>query len=120
MSNLSGVIGLARRAGKLKFGSEQTVDAIRSIKTPSLVCLASDASENTVKRITDGCRSHHVALVTLPIRKDELGRCIGRTAEVSVVAIMDGNFRKAIIKQLEVTTTSGDSVPAGGANHGCQ
>lgn len=120
MNNLSGMIGLARRAGKLRFGTEQTVDAIRSSGKPKLVCLSSDASENTVKRVTDGCRFHHVELVILPIAKDELGRCIGNTMDVSVVAIMDVNFRKAICKQLEVTNASGNMSSAGGAIHDSQ
>lgn len=87
------------------------MDAIRSCHKPDLVCLASDASANTVKKVTDGCKSHYVELVTLPIPKAELGRCIGRTMEVSVVAIMDPNFRLAVLKQLEMTN-------AGGAIHG--
>ncbi|MGM9637885.1 MAG: L7Ae/L30e/S12e/Gadd45 family ribosomal protein [Eubacteriales bacterium] len=120
MNNLSGMIGLARRAGKLRFGTEQTVDAIRSPGKPKLVCLSSDASENTVKKITDGCHYHQVELVVLPISKAELGRCIGKTMEVSVVAIMDVNFRKAIFKQLEVTNASGDMNSAGGAIHDSQ
>lgn len=111
VSNLSGMIGLIRRAGKIKFGSEQTVDAIRSYRKPDLVCLASDASANTVKKITDGCKTHHVELVTLPIPKSELGRCIGRAMDVSVVAVMDASFRLAVLKQLEMTN-------AGGAIHG--
>lgn len=119
MNRLSGMIGLARRAGKIRFGAEQTVDAIRSLGAkPNLVCLSSDASENTVKRIKDGCNSHKVALVSLPIDKAELGRCIGRTMDVSVVAVMDANFKKAIIKQIEAINASGDMSSAGGAIDG--
>lgn len=116
-SRLSGVIGLARKAGKLVFGGELTVKAIRSGRKPALVCLASDASDNTVKRIADGCAHHRVELARLPIGKAELGRCIGHTTDVSVVAITDENFRTAVYKQLEMTNASGEDA-AGGAIHG--
>ena len=44
------MIGLARRAGKIAFGANLVVSAIRSLRKPSLVLMASDASDNTKKK----------------------------------------------------------------------
>lgn len=117
MNNLLGVIGLACRAGKIKFGTEQSVGAVRSPVKPVLVCVAYDASENSKKKLFDSCGFHNVQCVTLPIGKAELGRSIGKTMDVSAVAVIDDNFRAAIMKQLENNNTSGDN-SAGGAIYG--
>lgn len=117
MNNLLGVMGLACRAGKIKFGTEQTVQAVRSPVKPALVCVAYDASDNSKKRLFDSCNYHNVQCVSLPTNKAELGRAIGKTMDVSAVAVTDDNFRAAIMKQLENNNTSGDR-SAGGAIYG--
>lgn len=118
MNGLLGVIGLACRAGKIKFGTEQSVLAVRSVSKPALVCISNDASFNTVKKLTDSCRTHNVEFAVMPISKYELGKCIGKTMDVSAIAVTDENFRKAIKKQMEKIDYCGDSESAGGAIHG--
>lgn len=117
MSNLLGVIGLAYRAGKLKFGTEQTVLAVRSPKKPSIVCVATDASDNSKKKILDGCSFHGVECVIIDETKALLAKSIGKTMDVSAVAVFDDNFKAAIMKQLKKNNECGDS-SAGGAIYG--
>lgn len=117
MSNLLGVIGLACRAGKLKFGTEQTVLAIRSLNKPCLVCVAIDASDNSKKRILDSCSFHSVDCVIIEETKAHLAKSIGKTMDVSAVAVIDDNFKAAIMKQLKKNNECGDN-SAGGAIYG--
>jgi ribosomal protein L7Ae-like RNA K-turn-binding protein len=118
LNNLTGVIGIAYKAGRIRFGSEQAIEAVRSARHIPLACVAVDASDNTKKRVSDSCKSHGVEYLELPISKEELGKCIGKKMDVSAFAVTDENFRKAIHKQLEKISASGDRKSAGGAIHG--
>ena len=96
------MIGLARRAGKLVFGTEMVRDAVRSEKNensgkrPLLVFVSSDASENTLKRISDCCFFYSVPLVKADVTSEELGRMIGKTSDVACVAMTDKNMSDAV------------------------
>ena len=109
------MIGLARRAGKIAFGANLVVSAIRSLRKPSLVLMASDASDNTKKKITDGCSYHGVKLVNTEYSGDVLAKTIGKTSDVMVVAIMDESFAKSIISKINDPGDAGSKNSAGGA-----
>jgi len=51
------MIGLCKRAGKLVTGEQKVLENIKK-KTSSLVIIATDASNGTLKRITDKCISY--------------------------------------------------------------
>lgn len=70
--------------------------AIRSHQA-LLVLLTSDAAPNAVKRITDSCASHGIQLMTIRYTKAEIGAAIGQSGEVAAVALLDHNFKKAIL-----------------------
>ena len=50
MEKIFGMLGLARRAGKLIYGSDAAVNAVRSGKAKAVI-LAADASDRTKKLI---------------------------------------------------------------------
>ena len=92
------LLGLANRARKIISGEELSLKEIRSGKA-KLVLLSKDASTNTVKKITDKCRSYNVPFRMIENR-EVLGHAIGKEARV-VVAILDGGFAKKLLTLLD-------------------
>ncbi len=90
-------LGLANRARKLISGEELVVREVRKQKA-KLVLLASDASENTKKKVADKCSYYNVSVKIVPDRYT-LGQAIGKDARV-VVAVMDEGFAKKLATML--------------------
>lgn len=92
-SKTVGMLGLARRAGKLIYGSDAAEKAVRSGKA-KLVIVAEDASERTKKLMENKCKSFGVSLFYF-LTASELGENFGKS-DISVLAISDKNFAGAI------------------------
>ncbi|WP_134686241.1 YlxQ family RNA-binding protein [Brevibacillus migulae] len=90
---LKQMLGLAMRARKVVTGEELVVGAIRSNQA-KLVLLATDASANTTKKISDKC-SHYAVPLYVPADRLELGAAIGKEARVTV-AITDAKLADSI------------------------
>ena len=88
-----GMLGLARRAGKIIFGSDAAEKAVRAGKAV-LVIMAEDASDRTKKLMTNKCKSFSVPLYVFS-NATELGNKIGKS-DISVLAVGDKNFASAI------------------------
>ena len=98
-----GLLGFARKAGRLVIGTELVCNAVRSgkVKTmPRIVLLAADASANTQKRVTNLCKYYECECATLHASTAELGHQIGKQGAVSTVGVADDGFTKAIRKLL--------------------
>jgi ribosomal protein L7Ae-like RNA K-turn-binding protein len=91
-------LGLANRAGKLISGEELTVKQIQK-GNAKLVLLSADASQNTMKKITDKCNSYEVPIKIVENRY-LLGQAIGKEARV-VVAVLDVGFAKKLKQMLD-------------------
>ncbi len=100
---ISRILGLARKAGYIVFGTTLVRDAGRGKKKPYLVLLASDASENSYKRIHDSCVFYKTPLALTDITAEELGKIIGKDSDVVCVAITDEGMAKAIINKIDKT-----------------
>ncbi|WP_416151823.1 YlxQ family RNA-binding protein [Salipaludibacillus sp. HK11] len=85
----SSLLGLMQRARQLITGEELVVKAIQS-KKAHLVIIASDASENTMKKMTDKCSYYNIPYVVLEDRF-VIGQAIGKAERVTV-AILDKGF----------------------------
>lgn len=85
-----GMLGLARRAGKLQGGETQVLDAVRSGKA-QLVIIAADASDNSKKLFNDKCSYYHV-----PVYEYGAKETIGHAS----VAVTDKNFSEAVRRLL--------------------
>lgn len=86
-------LGLAMRAGKLAFGDEGVLKAVRSGQA-RLVLLSEDASDNTRKKFQDKCRHYNVTLSQC-FNRYEIGSAIGKDERV-VVAVLDAGLARLI------------------------
>ena len=97
MDKALSMLGIAKRAGALLVGTNSVLDGIKLKKT-KLVIIASDAAENTLKRITDKCNYYNAEYEQFCYTMEELGSAVGKE-QSSAVAITDNNlligFRKS-------------------------
>ena len=90
-----GMLGLARRAGRLAIGTDMCCQSLRD-GSARLCVVANDASQNTKKRVVGKCEFYNVRCIIPEIGKDELSHAIGKGNDISAVAIVDDNFAVAI------------------------
>lgn len=93
-----GMLGLARRAGKLAFGDELVREACAD-KKARCVFVAADAGASTAKKVAFYAQSANVPLVTLPHGKDDLGAAIGKNG-CAVCAVSDIGLAAAALQKL--------------------
>ena len=97
-SSYLGLLGLARRAGKLEIGDEAVKGAC-SKGLSKLLLLASDASERTKATFESIAESFELPCVTVSETREEIGNALGKRPS-AVVAICDTGFSAAIAKKL--------------------
>lgn len=88
-----GMIGIARRAGKVSIGADAVRDAVRN-NMARLVILAEDASENTRKSVKNSCAFYNTACIEVS-NAAELGRCIGKDT-AAAISVNDDNLASAV------------------------
>ena len=93
-----GMLGLARRAGKLLIGTENVLRQIRG-KHATLVILATDASSNTTKTIENKCGTYDIPVIRR-YTADELNAAVGKD-DAKVFAVTDRSFAEALICRIE-------------------
>ncbi len=89
-------LGLCVRAGKLAVGEEPVREAL-SLGRARLVFIAADASERTRRKLEP--KLGGVSLETVPARKEELGRALGR-ASCAICAVTDKGFAQSLTQRL--------------------
>ena len=92
-----GLLGISMKAGKLHIGDGKAADIIRSDKA-DLIILASDASENTVKRFLNMGKFRNVKTVSACDRY-MLGNALGKSFAV-VIAVSDKSLSNELVKRL--------------------
>ena len=85
---LQGMLGLCQRAGKLQSGTDIALTALRGGKG-RLILLDEQASENTMKKVTDACIYYHAPWVQLPAGL--LGAATGKDGRMAA-AVTDAGF----------------------------
>lgn len=93
-----GMLGLARRAGKLAFGDELVRQLCAEHKA-RCVLVAADAGESTAKKAALYAARVNVPCITLPHGKEELGAAIGKNG-CAVCAVSDIGLAAAAIGKL--------------------
>ncbi|MHA6258749.1 YlxQ family RNA-binding protein [Sporosarcina sp. CAU 1771] len=83
------LLGIATSARMMITGEELSIREVRNGKA-HLVIISEDASENTMKKITDKCTFFNVERHVFGSRED-LGHAIGKESRV-VLAITDAGF----------------------------
>ncbi len=100
-------LGLAKKAGKIIAGTERVTDEIRSGGKSGRICLvllASDASENTKKRIFNCCLFYQKKSAICGLDTSALGKAIGKAGKTAAVGITDQGLANAIV---QLITTPG-------------
>lgn len=90
---LLNLLGLAMRARKLSTGEELVLNDVRS-KRAKLVIISTDASNNTMKNVSNKCQSYQVALEQVCTRY-ELGFALGKDERVTI-GVLDAGFAKSM------------------------
>ena len=98
MDKILSMIGLAKRAGRLDAG-EEPVGAAARARDARLILVASDAAENSVRRVRHFADAGQCLWIKIPATKDELGRAVGRSS-CAMAAVNDIGFAEAIAKKL--------------------
>ena len=98
MNKVLGLLGLAKKAGKIEVGEEPTGAAARA-KDARLLLIASDAADNSLRRLKHFADAGACLYAKLPCTKDELGSVLGRTS-CAMVAVTDVGFATAIAEKL--------------------
>lgn len=94
---LSGLLGMAKRAGRLTAGYD-AVTALASGGKAKVILFASDLSEKTEKEVRFAAKEHRTVSFRIPMTKEEMGHCVGFKKPVGVLAIEDKGFAAAIEK----------------------
>ena len=97
-ANALGLLGLARKAGKLELGEEPVAAACRGRKA-RLVLLAADGAQNTAGKAERLAQAANARCVHTPFTKEELGGALGRQV-CAVAALTDEGFAKAFLEKL--------------------
>lgn len=95
MDNILNNLGLCNRAGKIISGTDEIIDEMRLNKV-YLIFLASDASDNTKKKINDKAKYYGVDIIDT-YSSIELSNAIGKTNRM-VIGIIDKGFVKILKK----------------------
>ena len=92
------MLGFAMRAGKLVIGTELACKAmaLTGEKKPKLICVCSDVSEGTKKKLFTKADFYQIPVISLPMEMEALGRLIGKASPPACVAVTDSGFAKEI------------------------
>ena len=94
-----GLLGLARKGGRIELGEEAVAAACRSGHARLLI-LAQDAGDSVRRRADFFVRSGKPPHITVPFGKEELGAAIGRNV-CSVAALTDVSMARAFTAALD-------------------
>lgn len=98
MNKVLNLLGLAKKAGRLEVGEEPTGAAARA-RDARLLLIASDAADNSFRRLRHFAEAGACLYARLPCTKDMLGKAVGRTS-CAMVAVTDIGFAEAIAGKL--------------------
>lgn len=105
-SKIIGMLGFARRAGKVTFGFDACVKNMRDNKAKA-VFFSNDASDRTFTKISEECKRLNVSSAVFPFDKEILGRAIGRDG-VAVTAVTDKSFADRLLELAKLSENTGD------------
>lgn len=94
------MLGLALRGGHLTVGEEPVEGVVRA-RDARVLLVASDAADNTYRRVKHFAEVGQCIWLRIPFTKDDLGRAVGRSS-AAVVAVTDIGLANAIVHRLAV------------------
>ncbi|ABZ84845.1 ribosomal protein, l7ae family [Heliomicrobium modesticaldum Ice1] len=102
-----GLLGLARRAGKIAAG-DSAVEANLKKQKVFLLLFTEDASAGVVQKYSHWCGDLGIPTVTYG-QKEVIGQAIGLSPR-TLVAVLDEGFAKAIHKAVHETTAESGQI----------
>ena len=94
-NKICGLLGLARKAGKLTIGTEACEQELEKNKI-KLVIIANDASERTKMNFINICKNKNIPIYQI-LNIDNISNAIGQLNK-AVIGIKDMNFANEMIK----------------------
>lgn len=91
MTEIMGLLTIARKASKLALGMDMTKDACKSGEA-KCVLVASDLSQKSLKEIKFFCSLDGVPIYSLGMTIGETGEQLGK--KVGIIAVLDSGFYK--------------------------
>lgn len=92
------LIGLCLRGRNLEVG-EEPVEAVSRARDARVILLASDAAENTARRVQRFAETGQCVWLRVPFTKRELGQATGR-GSAAVAAVTDIGLAVAVVRRL--------------------
>ena len=96
--NALGLLGIARKGGRLEVG-EEPVGAAAQAGKARLIILASDAAEHTVRKANSYASLHDSPVISLEEDRDALGAVFGRNS-VAMICLTDIQLAKQFLERL--------------------
>lgn len=93
-----GLLGICRRAGRMKLGFNKSADSLKT-KKAAAVFTASDISPKTEKELQYAARKATAKVIRTEYDIETLSKAIG--APAGVIAVEDEGFAKALILHLQ-------------------
>ena len=97
LKGLSGMLGLAMRAGRLIVGTELVCLAMPKRKV-KLTIISNEASDSTKKKLSVKSEFYGLSSLLVDLDMEELARVIGKSSQVAAVAVTDENLAKKILE----------------------
>ena len=98
-NRITGLIGLANKAGLITGGSSMVIEALRNKRKPGLVIVATDVSEAIGDKIIQAATVHHVSH-RIVLTKDDFGLILGK-APRSAIAVASGGFVAQLVRAID-------------------
>ena len=94
-------LGLARRAGKLSWGSDTVSSAVNAGKAV-VVFMGADLSDRSKRTIDEVCKKRGVPCIQTPYSMDQLGDAVG--VFTGILALTDSGLAKSAQLNFELST----------------
>lgn len=92
------LLGLAKRARRVAAGETAVYDAVADHKAKA-VFVASDAAENSTRKLQNRMAASKACLIATPFTKDALGDALGLTG-CAMVALLDAGFAYELAEKI--------------------
>ena len=91
------LLGMARKANKLTFGYDKSLQSIHSFKS-NVVFVASDISEKTKRGLVFAAEESGIEVISVPYSIFEITNAVG--TKTGIVSIDDNGFAKKLVSLL--------------------
>lgn len=96
-ADVTGLLGICRRAGKLAVGFDAAAGAVKK-GTAKAVLLAEDVSPKTAKELRFLAAEPAVPVLSLSLSKEQTGAALGLMKPVGALAVTDTGFAESFRK----------------------